>query len=354
MDTYIYILVLIFFAGLVMLGSKEPLSLTQFPVPTCSTCKSCKFYTCGKCGDIYQEQNKIGQPCDCGGFTVYRTRSNPSCYKQTLKGRPGEAFEAPFCKGCKKSGCKGCICKYCHKCNCKKCTCKQCHKCNCNLNFYKGSCKSCKKDEYTCLQAAGTFDSGTTFLRNLPCPVPFPPVLPGMELTAHKQSRHVSELDIYKHLEEGGLVISANTGKIAEYALQKLVQNTLARGNQGYPNFYYIQGPILVLSKVGDDYFWMIDYPIKYNPENFSKYVNTSKSWNITKTAYKAGRRLLNDDAPFFFFDADSKVRVELEKYACIPKGEPQSSTDYYYPGCTSKSCLWGPDYGSGNWLNRV
>lgn len=307
---------------------KEGLSLSQFPVPTCSTCKSCKFYNCGKCGTIYQEQNKIGQTCDCGGSVVYRTKSEPSCYRASLKGGPevqaqtcNEQFRLPHSHPAPKS-----------------------------------SCSSCNSNEYTCLEAAGTFDSGSTFLRNLPCPVPFPPVVAGLEPIGQKQLMHVSELDIFQHLEKGGLIVGANKGKVIDYTMKKLMEATANLGGQGYPNFYYIDGPVLVMSKVGDNYFWMVDYPVKYNPENFSKYVNTSTSWNIAKTAYNAGKKLLNLDAPVIFFSADPSVQFQLRAsaYACLPDGNPQSNTDSYYPGCNSKSCLWGPDYGSGNWLMQV
>ena len=332
-NSMVYISLLVILAVVVVImvtnRKKEGLSLSQFPIPTCATCKSCKFYTCGKCGTIYQEQNKVGQTCNCGGFNVYRTPIQPSCYRQTLKGDPqvgdvqtcAEPFRLPHVQP-----------------------------------EVKGSCKSCNKDDYVCLQAAGTFDSGSTFLRNLPCPAPFPPVVDGMEVVAQKQLRHTSELDVYKHLEQGGMIVGAKNGKVIDYAMKKLMEATAAGGDQGYPNFYYIDGPVLIMSKVGKNYFWMIDYPIKYNPENFSNYVNTSTNWNIAKTAYQAGRKLLELDAPIIFFSADPGVQFQLRAaaYACLPDGAPQSNTDFYYPGCTSKSCLWGPDYGSGNWLMRV
>lgn len=293
---------------------KENLSLSQFPVPTCSTCKSCKFYSCGQCGTVYQEQNKIGQACDCGGFTVYKTPLERSCLTQTLNGGPMETFET------------------------------------------KGSCQSCKANEYTCLQASGTFDSGTTFLRNLPCPVPFPPVSPQIELVAQKQLRHLSELDVYDHLERGGLLVGAKSGKVAEYAIQKLIEATENKGSEGYPNFYYIDGPVLIMTKVAGHYFWMTDYPIKYNPKNFGEYVNSSPDWKIAKTAYQYGRKLLDQGSPIFLFEVNPLVKPDLEAtaFACLPEGAPQSSTDYYYPRCSKGSCLWGPPYGSGNWLLQV
>jgi hypothetical protein len=325
---YVVLSILVFITVIFIMltvSKKEGLSLSQFPVPTCSTCKSCKFYTCGKCGTYFQLQNKIGQSCDCGGFTVYRTPVEKSCYGQTLKGLPNVGPVQ---------------------------TCAE-NFTNSNDDDDKSSCSSCCNEEYTCMDAAGTFDSGSTWLRNLACPVPFPPVLPGYKIEKHKQSRHVSELDIYKHLEKGGLVVAANDGDIVEYTMKKLIEQTLKGGNGGYPDFYYINGPILVMTKVNGKYYWMIDYPIKYNPENYSDYVNSSDNWNIAKTLYQAGRKLLNPNAPFIFFVADNNVlsKVSESAYRCMPDGAPQSNTDYYYPGCSSKSCLWGPDYGSGNWL---
>lgn len=331
-NNIIYVILVIVAVILVFVAlrtNREGLSLSQFPVPTCSTCKSCKFYTCGKCGTVYQEQNKVGQTCDCGGFNVYRTPVNPSCYGQTLKGLPAvgpvQTCKEPFCQPPPHPP-------------------------------VKGSCQSCQQGVYTCLDAAGTFDSGSTWLRNLPCPVPFPPVVPGFEPTAQKQLRHTSELDVYKHLQRGGLIVGAKSGDVISYVMKVLTEQTAAKGNQGYPSFYYIDGPVLIMSKVGDNYFWMTDYPIKYNPENFSNYVGTSKNWNIAKTAYQKGRQLLDLSAPIIFFSADpaTQQQVFAAAAACMPEGEPQSNTDFYYPGCSTKSCLWGPDYGAGNWLTRV
>ena len=167
---------------------------------------------------------------------------------------------------------------------------------------------------------------------------------------------HTSELDVYKHLQNGGLIVSANDGATADYTMKKLMDATLSGGKDGYPDFYYINGAVLVMTKVGDYYYWMTDYPIKYNPANFAKYVNRSDNWNIAKTAYKRGLQLLEQNAPVFFFQNCPKLQKELQavKWACLPTGASQSTGDYYYPGCDNKSCLWGPDYGSGNWLLRV
>lgn len=299
----------------------ENLSLSQFPIPNCSTCKNCTFYTCGKCGTIYQEANKINQTCDCGGFTVYKTRQQPSCYKQTLKGNPNIG---------------------------KVRTCKE---------HYKFPIKSvCQKCTLTCPPTQGTFESGSTFARDLPCPVTFPPVLPGYQIASHKQSMHVSDLDIHKALERNELIIAANDGNIVDYVMKKLIEQTQVGGNYGYPDFYNINGPVVVMTKVGRYYYWMIDYPIKYTPDNYSNYVNRSENWNIAKTMYHAGRKLLNANAPFIFFSANRllKNKVKIAAAKCMPTGHAQSNTDYYYPGCNSKSCLWGPDYGDGNWLLHV
>jgi hypothetical protein len=295
---------------LILRNKKEGLSLSQFPVPTCSTCKSCKFYTCGGCDNWYQLQNQEGQPCDCGGFPVYRTALSKSC----LNGKEGLTVGQPAL-----------------------------------VEFVN------PENPTDCAQAAGTFDGGSTFMRDLPCPVPFPRVGKGLKLVAHKQSRHVSEADIYNHLEQGGLIIGANEGSIADYALSTLMKESTS--NEGYPNFYYIKGPVVILTKLNNTYFWMIDYPIKYNPINITNYINISDNWGIAKTMYQTGRKLLNSNAPFFFFSYERPEdyrRVCKTAFACLPEGQPQSNTDYYKGKCATKSCLWGSPYGDGNWTERV
>jgi hypothetical protein len=251
----------------------EQLSLSQFPIPMI---KSNNFYTCGKCGYIYQKQNKIGQICDCGGFVNYQNNLFPSCYKNTI-----DILE----------------------------------------NFSNNN-------QYTCIEAAGTFDSGSTFLRNLPCPIPFPKISKNIQLLAHKEMNYITEKDVFQHLENNGLIIAANDGSIVDYTLKKLIEQT--SNNYGYPNFYYINGPILVMTKLNNgNYFWMIDYPIKYNPGNIFNYINTSNNWNIAKTAFNTGRKLLNLNAPFFFFYDNNNIYENF-------------------------NCVYGPEYGSGNWLLRV
>jgi len=216
----------------------------------------------------------------------------------------------------------------------------------------ESSCVSCAgPDQHVCLQAAGTYDGGSTWLRNLPCPVSFPPVVKDMKIIAHKQLMHTSELDVFQHLEKGGLVIAANDGNTVDYALKTLMANTYDT-RTGYPNFYYINGAVLVMTKINGVYFWMIDYPIKYNPENIANYVNSSTEWNVAKGHYNLGKNLLNRNAPVFFMmpPNGNSSGPQPTPYACMPTGQSQSSTDVYYPGCVSKSCLWGPKFGSGNW----
>jgi len=349
---YIVLMIILAIFLILLANNKENLSLSQFPIPTCSTCKSCTFYTNSGCGTLYQEQNKIGQATCAGGFTVYPTKLSPSCYSQTLKGGP-EVGSVMTCNETFSGASNGANIGF------KKLSEQEfngndsgdCPK----IVYPKSSCSSCNGD-YTCLEPGSTFDSGSTMARNLPCPAPFPPVLPGFEPIMHKQLMHTSELDIFNHLNHGDLLIAANKGDTISYVMKKLQEHTLSNSRKGYPDFYYIEGPILVMSKVGNNYYWMVDYPIKYTPENFKNYVNTSDNWNIAKTAYNAGIKLLNKNAPVIFFAADSNVHQKLRAAAvkCLPVGQPQSNTDYYYPGCADKSCLWGPKYGSGNWLTRV
>lgn len=321
----VIILIVCVILALLYSQTLEGLSLSQFPIPTCATNNSATFYTCNGCGMYFQEQNKIGQACDCGGIVAYPTKIQPSCYKQTLLGRPDvgqlqtctETFQGPQ---------------------------------------MPGSCTSCDSSEITCVDPGSTFESGSQERRNLPCPVPFPPVGLDVQVVSHKQVMHMSELDVYKHLQNGGILVAANKGSVINYALQKLQEQTLRGGQSGYPDFYYIEGPILVMTRVNDVFYWMIDYPIKYNPGNYLNYVNKSNNWAVAKTMYNAGKRLLNSNAPVVLLSPGtySDSRVVAASAACMPQGWSQSNTDVYYPGCNQKSCLWGPDYGSGNWLYRV
>lgn len=317
---------------------REHLSLSQFPVPTCSTCKSCAFYSCGKCGTVYQLQNKVGQACDCGGTISYKVPVVGSCYRDFLKGPPQVGPVVP-CGTENLSVRPPNVAAERHSSICG---------CDGQIN------------DNICLERQGTFDTGSTMLRNVPCPINFPPVLPGNKVTMHKQNRHTSELDVYKHLEKGGLIIGSNKGKVIDYTMSILIKETEAFGAGGTPNFYYINGPVLVMTKVNDTYYWMYDYPIKYTPANYPNYVNSSTNWNIAKTAFKNGRKLLNPDAPIIFFSVNpsAKSKLQATMYACQQQGRSQSTTDNYYgtgkQGCDNAACLWGPEYGSGNWLLHV
>lgn len=325
---YFLILLFIFIIFIYICNNKENLSVSQFPIPTCPTQNYTNFYTCGKCQTIYQKDNLINQPCNCGNIYTYNKKEQPSCYKQTLKGGPSVIYQT-------------------------------CNDNSDNIKILKKQPESNNSSScFNCTNAVGTFDSGSTYLRKLPCP-PTPPVLDGMELTSQKQLKHVSELDIYQHLNNGGMVIGAKNGKVVDYIIKKLIENTKDNGNKGYPNFYYIDGPVLIMNKIGNKYYWMVDYPIKYTPSNFSKYVNYSDNWNIAKTIYNNSKLLLDLNSPIFFFNNPKPLQSKLCKltqspYSCQTQITPQTNTDYYYPGCSNKSCLWGPDYGSGNWLTRV
>lgn len=249
----------------------ERLSMSQFPFPTHNTCKTCKFYTCDGCDTYFQDQNRLDQTDGCvgdyGGFATYDTTTEQaSCSRPGIAGYPsrlqtenfvGESAVHPF-----------------------------------------------GRSDGQCIEAAGTFDSGTTYLRDLPCPIQFPPVLPidNYPKVVDEYLQNVSLKHIRTHLDGGGLIIAANSPKIVKYVFEKLVQQTQVGGNNGYPNMYYINGPIIVMTKVNGEYYWMIDYPIKYNPGNYDNYVNHSSSWNIAQTAYNAGRKLLNPESSVFFF----------------------------------------------------
>jgi hypothetical protein len=341
--TFIFILLIVLVAiGIFIKSRTEGLSLSQWPIGP--TCRSCNFYT-NKIGDMYyQEQNKVDQACDCGGFNVYRTKNSPGCYKQFLQGAP-QVGQMQTC-GCSENfnGASS------------ECTCGPDCECggNCGNNCMCGterqsSCTSCN-GEHCCMQLAGTFDPGTTFLRNLPCPVNFPLVTPDFEPVTHKVNVHVSELDIYKALEKGQLIVAANDGRVIDYTLKVLIENTkelLSGQSKGYPNFYSIYGPVIVFIRFGDNYYYMTGHPISYNPENYPNHVNHTNNWNVAKTIWNKARKELNQNAPVIFLSTSDETRFKLRAISDACPGMAESNTDYFFQpdparaGCGKGGCLW-------------
>lgn len=118
-----------------------------------------------------------------------------------------------------------------------------------------------------------------------------------------KQINELTESDIFNYLDKGGLIISCIDGETANFILTKLAEHTIIGKDVGFPDFYYINGPIIVLKKVKEYYYWMIDYPIKYTPANINNFANKSINRNDLKQMFYAGRRLLNNTFPVYFMN---------------------------------------------------
>lgn len=146
-----------------------------------------------------------------------------------------------------------------------------------------------------------TFDSSSTFQRYYQTIPPFPRVTGKEEVIADTLLNLVSEADVKAHLDGGGTIVVAENAQLAAHALNEIVRETAIAGRQGYPYFYNIPGPIVVMNKVGKDYYWMIGYPISYIPANISKFVNMNDNWNVAKKAYHVGLRNLQPTATMVF-----------------------------------------------------
>lgn len=303
----IFILFFLISIFVVMKIKKENLSLSQFPIPTCSTCKSCQFYSCNSCGTLYQDANMENQPCDCGGFVTYQKNIKPSCYKQTL---PQSTLDG--------------------------------------LNLLIGN--SCKTN---CGIAADTYDSGATFDDDMPCPIPFPRVTKDFKPESHKQLMHFSLQDLYDVLDAGRLVIVADSGDKVEL-IYKLLIDATNTVNQGMPDLYYMDSAVIVMRKMGGKYYYMIGVPMNYTPENMPNFVNFTCNKKILGTMFKVGQQRINETGPVIIFAGDPQSVIEISKFACQPKGYPQSNTDWYDKKLVPKSCLNGAPYGSGAWTQRV
>jgi hypothetical protein len=288
---------------IVVIYTNEHLSLSQFPIPNCST-GTATYYTCGQGNLIFQAQNLTDRPaCATEIYPAFRTVEKPSCFQGPaipFTGNNLQSCAEPFHVNQPEPQvvCDG------------------------------GSCAlGCSEAIYGCKQAAGTYDGGSTWERGLPCPLEIPPIMPGLQVFAHKQSLRVSEADIKDHLDAGGVVMAANTGAIIDFTMKSIIKQNTTRA--GYPDFYYIVGPIVVMMKANGRYYWMIDYPIKYTPANIKNYVNSDRNWNVAKTFFHMGRRLLNPTAPFIFFSKTGR-NVIASPAACQPAGVQQSNTDSY------------------------
>lgn len=147
----------------------------------------------------------------------------------------------------------------------------------------------------------GTFDSGSTFQRYYSSVPPFPEIACSLNIVGEAPRGNTSEKDIKAHVDAGGVIVAASTRELALAAIDKIIAEGQTAGQLGYPDFYDIPGPIVVMRKTGGVYNWMTGYPISYTPSNVSKFINLNENWNVARKALYIGLRNLEMSAPVLF-----------------------------------------------------
>jgi len=95
------------------------------------------------------------------------------------------------------------------------------------------------------------------------------------------------------------LLVSWNEQSLYTLLFQLLIEN-IYPNKSGYPDLYYIGGPILVLQNDGNDTIhYMIDYPQKYTPSKWSNFVNVTNNPMELKFIIERALRLIPDNAIF-------------------------------------------------------
>ena len=125
---------------------------------------------------------------------------------------------------------------------------------------------------------------------------------PDLQILATLNLNDINENVLFNYLNNDALLIIANNGETVYKIIQKLLDHTVVGDEVGFPDFYDVEGPVLVMNKVKGKYFWMIDYPIKYTPSNIRNYVNTSRDWEVAKSMFYLGHRLIHPEAQVYFF----------------------------------------------------
>lgn len=197
-----------------------------------------------------------------------------------------------------------------------------------------GGCSSCRSKKMlypidSCFKTTPTRENMTD--------IPLPPISEDLELVYETTVRKFSPDMLKRSLDNGDLVVSAKSKDVIEYLLYKLKYP----GGNGYPDFYKIDGAVTVLTKDGKNYYYMIDYPIKYKPKNIRNYINTTPYTDYAVDAWRAGTRLLESCSPVLVFKNMKPSGKLMKKPPPVNEGEC----------CKS---VWGPPYGCGNWLLRV
>lgn len=99
------------------------------------------------------------------------------------------------------------------------------------------------------------------------------------------------------------MILIAQDDKALVSLYLHLVQQTYTGNKQGFPDFYYIPGPVLVLEPRNDTIYYMIDYPIKYIPKKFPNYVNKNSNPYQIKEIIERSLRLMPETSVFTILD---------------------------------------------------
>jgi hypothetical protein len=230
----IAVIVIITLIALLFLSVKEPLSLSQWmPQQDCS----CFIKKPAEVLPEYSKDTKI----DCSLTPDRRLRLKNCDFYNTFK-------DETSCSGC-------------------------------------GGCASCKASKVLypiepCFQLTPDKHNPTTLA--------LPPVPEKVKIVYTTTVKNMSKDMIRKFLRNGDIIVSAKSLNVIDYLINKLKYP----GGNGYPDFYKVDGPVTVVTRYGEGYYYMIDYPIKYTPENIENYVNTVESMEYAVDAWTAGTRL--------------------------------------------------------------
>lgn len=191
------------------------------------------------------------------------------------------------------------------------------------------SCKDCVSivDKNSCFNERAEKYTGNVIL---------PPISENILLVKKTSIDKLDLNEVMKHLDQGDLIVSAKNEQMIEYLIHKI---QFAGGN-GYPDFYYVDGPVIVMQKNESDYYYMVDYPIKYNPKNMKKYSNVVDNVSDATSTYTLGARLLEGCSPVYIFKTKYETEKSKQKDVVCKK--------------KCKKSIWGSRYGCGNWLLRV
>lgn len=108
--------------------------------------------------------------------------------------------------------------------------------------------------------------------------------------------KHEITLDMIEDILSNDMILLVAQDAHALFGLlETLIEQNIVGTKRGFPDFYYIPGPVLVLEKRKEDVYYMIDYPIKYIPSKFPNFVNKNSNPYQLKEIITRALRLIPD-----------------------------------------------------------